>query len=115
MNLETYKVEKCAGFPGLLVSDHVYAPGRLFTRDEWKWSEDALTAALENGRCVKVEQPKGKEEVKAVEPEPEKELSADDKLKKLEDMMKEYETLPVDSRKAKSMLRQINKLEAEIK
>lgn len=115
MNLETYKVEKCAGFPGLLVSDHVYAPGRLFTRDEWKWSEDALTAALKNGRCVKVEPEKEKEEVKTVEPEKEKELSSDDKLKKLEEMMKEYESLPADSRHAKSLLRQINKLEAEIK
>lgn len=115
MNLETYKVEKCAGFPGLLVSDHVYAPGRLFTRDEWKWSEDSLNAALKNGRCIKVEQPKEKEEAKAVEPESEKELSSDDKLKNLEEMMKEYETLPVDSRKAKSLLRKINELEAEIK
>jgi hypothetical protein len=115
MNLETYEVKKCVGYPGLLVTDHVYPPGRLFTRDEWKWGEESLTAALKNGRCVKVEAEKEAEKTEQSESEPEKELSADDKLKILEGMLKEYETLPEDSRKAKSLLRKIKELEAEIK
>jgi|WetSurMetagenome_2_1015567.scaffolds.fasta_scaffold68698_5 hypothetical protein len=114
MNSEIYEVKKCAGVPGLLVTDHVYPPGRKFTKDEWKWSDETLAAALENGRCVKVEPEK--EEVKIEkEPESEKELTVDDKLKILEGMMKEYENLPEDTRKAKTLLRRIKKLEAEIK
>jgi hypothetical protein len=111
---EIYEVKKCVGVPGLLVTDHVYPPGRKFTRDEWKWGDETLTAALENGRCVKIELEK--EEVKSEKgPEPEKELTTDDKLKILEGMMKEYENLPEDTRKAKTLLRRIKELEAEIK
>ena len=58
MNIKKYIVLKCDGVSGLLVTDHVFAPGTVFNSQQWKWGDDALKAAIKNGRCEEVEEKK---------------------------------------------------------
>ena len=48
---DSYIVLGEKGGLGLTVTNYVYKPGRIFSRDEWKWGDKALEKAIENGRC----------------------------------------------------------------
>ena len=108
MAREKYIVKGVKGKPGLLVSDHVYKPGRIFIKEEWKWGDDAFNAALENGRCAILEE---KKEIA----EDEKEIDVDKIQKQLDKALKEYAELNPQSAEAEKLLKKISKLEEKLK
>jgi len=55
-----YKVLKVEGKDGLTVGSKVLKPDIIFTEDQWPYGREQLDAAIENKRCVLVEESKTK-------------------------------------------------------
>ena len=106
---EKFIVLDAEGVSGLLVSDYVYKPGRIFHRNEWKWGDIALDAAIKRGRCKLVNDSKV-ETVKS-----DSEISdKSKKQKKLESLYEKYSEFDSESDEAKKIEDKIKKIETEI-
>lgn len=105
---EKFIVLDVVGVSGLLVSDYVYKPGRIFYKGEWKWGDKTLEVAIKNGRC------KLYEEIKAVKVETSINVEKSTKQKRLEALYEDYASIDSESDKAKKLEEKIKKLEAEI-
>jgi hypothetical protein len=110
--MEKFIVLDVKGFSGLLVSDYVYKPGRVFYRNEWKWGDEVISAAIKSGRCKILEQTKV--EVAKTDNQPIITDEKSEKQLKLESMLEEYSTLDSGSNKAKKLEEKIKILETEI-
>lgn len=100
-----YEVCDVPGKSGLTVSNYVLKAGSKFSKAQWKWGEDALSSAIESGRCKFIGDDK---EVEKSDGEVSK------NQKELEKLIEAYDKLDPESEKAEKLLSKINKLEAEI-
>jgi hypothetical protein len=107
---EKYIVNKFKDFPGLTVTNYVFKPSMIFTRDEWKWGDEALSAAIKSGRCslVKDEEETTKKNKSSV--------SDTEKIQKqLDKLLEKYSSLDAESEEAQKLEEKIQKLEGKIK
>lgn len=109
---ELYEVLEAEGKPGLLVTDHVFLPGRKFTKAEWKWGEKKLEDAVKQGRCKKIKKKEEKKEEKKAD-------AKDDKKKlgiqrKIDNLAEKYKKLDPESDEANDIVKQIKALEVEL-
>ena len=96
---------------GLTVTNYVFKKGAKFSRDEWKWGENALNAALKSEKCelVKSEKEDEKKSNSSVK------SGISKKEKELEKLLKKYSELDPEDEEAEKLLEEITKLEEEIK
>jgi pyruvate/2-oxoacid:ferredoxin oxidoreductase beta subunit len=107
---EQYIVNKFKDFPGLTVTNYVFKPGMIFTRDEWKWGDEALAAAIKNGRCSLVEDEEGKAK------KSKSSVTDIEKIQKqLDKLLEKYSSLDAESEEAQKLEEKIKKLEEKIK
>lgn len=108
---------------GLLVTNYVFKAGRTFVKEQWKWGDEALEAAIKAGRCkLEGDKEKKKEKKKEVSGKDDnnegQNLTKKEKAKKekeLEKMIAEYGDLDPESEEAKELLEKITELEGELK